>query len=127
MPGLLLVTPFASMAEVAATHYPWLPVRLLMHSKFDAIGKIVRYHGPLLQSHGTADTIVPFKFGRRLFEAANEPKQFVEIPRGEHNESPGRRYYAEVAKFLDSLPSLDGGRGEEKTGKGEEGRKGGTE
>jgi uncharacterized protein len=102
--ALILESTFTSLPDVAAHHYRWLPVRLLIRTRFDSLGKIGNYHGPLLQSHGTADTIVPFPLGRRLFDAANEPKQFIAIPGGDHNESPGRGYYRTVAEFLDSLP-----------------------
>ena len=63
-----------------------MPVRLLMRSRYAAIDKIGNYKGPLLQVHGDADTIIPFELGRQLFDAANEPKQFVTIPGADHND-----------------------------------------
>ncbi len=78
--ALVLESTFTSLPDVAAYHYHWLPVRLLMRTQFDSLAKIAAYHGPLLASHGTGDTIVPYALGRRLFQAANEPKQFVDIP-----------------------------------------------
>ena len=69
-----------------AYHYPWLPVPLVMRTQLDSAAKIRDYHGPLLQFHGDADTIVPFKLGQRLFDAANEPKRLVVIPGGDHND-----------------------------------------
>ena len=73
--ALILENTFSSLPEVAARHLPWLPVRLLMHTRLDARAKIAAYHGPLLQSHGDPDSIVPIELGRRLFEAA----EFYEI------------------------------------------------
>ena len=75
--ALILENTFTSIPDVAAYHYPWVPVRLLMKTKFDSATKIRDYHGPLFQSHGDRDTIVPLKFAQRLFDAANEPKQFL--------------------------------------------------
>jgi hypothetical protein len=49
------------------------------------VAEIVRYHGPLLQSHGTADRTIPFISGEKLFRAANEPKTFVTITGADHN------------------------------------------
>jgi len=108
--ALVLESTFTSLPDLAAYHYPWLPVRLLIRTKFDSLAKIRAYRGPLLQSHGTADDIVPYRFGLRLFEAANDPelnvpRQFVTIPQGGHNELPGRAYYLTLAKFLDGLPA----------------------
>ena len=74
--GLVLISTFTYLPDVAAYHYSWLPVRMLMHSRLDALGQIANYKGPLLDMHGQADTIVPIKFGRKLFDAANQPKQF---------------------------------------------------
>lgn len=102
--ALVLESTFSSLPDVAAYHYSWLPVRLLVRTQFDALAKIGRYHGPLLQSHSTADTIVPYQFGRRLFEAANEPKQFLTFGDSDHNDPPDRSYYQALAEFLDRLP-----------------------
>src|SRR5262249_16306185 len=84
--GLVLESTFSSLPDVAAFHYPWLPVKLVMRSRLDSAAKIGRYRGPLLQVHGDADTIVPISLARRLFEAANEPKRLVVIPGGDHND-----------------------------------------
>jgi uncharacterized protein len=102
--GLVLESTFSSVPDVAAKLYPLLPVRLLMRSKFDSAAKIGRYHGPLLQSHGDADRVVPYKLGRRLHAAANSPKQFVVIPGGDHNDPQTTEYYDALVAFLDSLP-----------------------
>ena len=73
--GLVLISTFTSVPDLAATFYPIFPVRLLMSTRLDSIGQIAKYKGPLLQMHGEADTTVPFKNGRKLFDAANEPKK----------------------------------------------------
>ena len=88
---------------MAAAHYPWLPVRLLMRTRLDSLAKIANYHGPLLQIHGDADTIVPYPLGRRLFDAANEPKRFVTIHGGDHNDPPVREFYRAIDEFLDTF------------------------
>lgn len=103
--GLVLENTFSSLPDVAAHHYRWLPVRWLMQTQFDAAGKIGRYHGPLLQVHGLADSIVPIEFAQRLFAAANEPKQLICLPRHDHNDPLPPSYYARLAKFVASLPA----------------------
>jgi len=114
--GLVLESTFPSIPEVAASHFPWLPARPLMRTRFDSLAKIGDYHGPLLQSHGDADTTIPYKLGRRLFDAANEPKQFVTIPGGGHNDPQTPEYYAALIAFLDRLsPRGDLGRPSEPT------------
>jgi uncharacterized protein len=101
--GLVLISTFTSLPDAAAAHYPWLPVRLLMHTRLDSLAKIGNYHGPLLQVHGDADRIVPFALGKRLFEAANEPKRFVVIPGGDHNDPPAAEFYQALDQFLGEL------------------------
>ena len=103
--ALVLESTFSSMPDLAAYHYPWLPVRLMMRTRFDSIGKIAAYHGPLLQSHSEADTIVPYRFGRRLFDAANQPKQFITLRGRDHNDPQPPDYYDALVAFLDGLES----------------------
>jgi hypothetical protein len=101
--GLILESTFSSLADVAAYHYPWLPIRWLLRTKLDAVAKIAAYRGPLLQTHGDSDTIVPDHFGRRLFEAAKGPKQFLVIPGADHNDPRDRAYYEKLRAFVQGL------------------------
>jgi fermentation-respiration switch protein FrsA (DUF1100 family) len=101
--GLVLLNTFSSLPDAAAAHYPWLPVRLLMRTRLDSVAKIANYHGPLLQAHGDADTIVPFASGRKLFDAANEPKEFVVVAGGDHNDEVSRQFYEALDRFLGRL------------------------
>ncbi|HEY2761113.1 MAG TPA: alpha/beta hydrolase [Pirellulales bacterium] len=102
--GLVLENTFSSAPDVAAFHYPWLPVKM-MRTKLDSASAIGKYHGPLLQVHGDADTIVPIRLGQKLFEAANEPKQFVVIHGGDHNDPRTRQFFTTLDQFLDQLPA----------------------
>lgn len=102
--GLVLQSTFTSLPDVAAHHYPWLPVRLLMKTRFDSLAKIGDYAGPLLQMHGDADEIVPIEQGRRLFDAAQGDKRFLTISGGRHNDPPNGAFYRVLAAFLDDLP-----------------------
>jgi fermentation-respiration switch protein FrsA (DUF1100 family) len=61
-------------------------------------------HGPLLQSHGDADRLVPYALGQRLFATANQPKRFFTIPRGDHNDPQPPQYYDALAAFLAEVP-----------------------
>jgi fermentation-respiration switch protein FrsA (DUF1100 family) len=101
--GLVLESTFISMPEVGHATMPWLPVRLLMQTQFNSLAKIGSYHGPLLQSHGTSDRLIPYAMGRQLFAAANEPKVFIAIPGGEHNDPQTDAYYAALFAFLGRL------------------------
>jgi uncharacterized protein len=101
--GMILENAFTSLPDVAAHHYRLFPVRLLMHNRLRAIDKIGRFHGPYLQAHGDADTVIPYALGRQLFEAANEPKEFITIPGGDHNDNRTPRFWQAAERFLGSL------------------------
>jgi fermentation-respiration switch protein FrsA (DUF1100 family) len=101
--ALVLESTFTSVPDMAAKIYPWLPVRLLVRTRFDSLSKINKYHGPLLVSHGDCDTMVPYAFGQKLFEAANEPKLFFRIPGCDHNDAQTAEYYDVLIRFLDRL------------------------
>jgi fermentation-respiration switch protein FrsA (DUF1100 family) len=101
--GLVLESTFSSLREVASHHYPRL-AWLVPANKLDSVAQLGRYHGPLLQSHGQADRTIPYALARKLFRAANEPKQFVTIPGGDHNDPQTAEYYKELDRFLDTLP-----------------------
>jgi uncharacterized protein len=101
--ALILENAFTSLPDVAAYHYPWAPVRILMRNRLRSIDKIGQFNGPILQAHGDADTIIPYEIGRRLFEAANEPKEFITIPGGDHNDPRTPRFWQAADQFLDHL------------------------
>jgi fermentation-respiration switch protein FrsA (DUF1100 family) len=98
--ALILESTFSSLPDVAAYHYRWLPVRWLMRSRFDSIDKIANYHGPLLAAHGDIDTIVPFECGRRLFDVANQPKEFIFLRGHDHNMPMPTSFYESIRRFL---------------------------
>jgi fermentation-respiration switch protein FrsA (DUF1100 family) len=101
--ALVLESAFTSLPDVAAHHYPWMPVRLLMRNRMRAVDKIEQFKGPLLQSHGDADSVIPYELGRRLFEAADDPKEFVTIRGGDHNDPRSKQFWQAVDRFLDRL------------------------
>jgi fermentation-respiration switch protein FrsA (DUF1100 family) len=81
---LVLEAPYTSAVDIAAAHYPFMPVRWLMLDQFRSIEHIKDVRAPLLVLHGAEDNVVPISFGERLFAAANEPKRFVRFPEGGH-------------------------------------------
>jgi uncharacterized protein len=101
--ALVLENTFTSLPDVAAFHYPWLPVKTLMRTRMDSAAKIGKFHGPLLQVHGDADTIIPFVIGQQLHAAANQPKTFVTIAGGDHNDPRSSTFLEALDKFLSEL------------------------
>ena len=83
---LILEAPYTSIADVAASRFWFAPVRLLIRDQFRSDGQIARVRVPLLVMHGALDSTIPITFGERLFALANEPKRFVRLARGGHND-----------------------------------------
>jgi uncharacterized protein len=81
---LILEAPYTSTADVAASLFWFLPVRLVMRDQFRSDERIARVKIPLLIMHGGRDPAIPIRFGERLFALAHEPKQFVRFPEGGH-------------------------------------------
>jgi len=84
--ALVLRSPFTSMADVAAHHYWFLPVRQLLRDRFDSLSRIHGVRCPVLVLAGEKDTVVPLDLSRRLFEAAPGPKRLVTLAGVDHND-----------------------------------------
>lgn len=84
--ALVLEAPLSSVVDVARARYWFLPVAGLVIDRFDNMAKIPAVTAPLLVLHGEADAVVAFRFGRRLFAAAREPKRLIAVPAAMHND-----------------------------------------
>ncbi|MCM0020679.1 MAG: alpha/beta hydrolase [Tagaea sp.] len=101
--GVILQSPYLSVAERAGEIMRWLPAKHLTTDRFDSVSRIADIQAPLLIVHGAQDLIIPFRHGQALFAAARAPKRFVELPDRGHNEMQGPAFEAAVLKFLESL------------------------
>jgi fermentation-respiration switch protein FrsA (DUF1100 family) len=102
--ALVVASCFTSVPDLGAQIYPFLPVRLISRFSYDSIATIKSVKAPVLIAHSREDDIIPFSHGRALFEAALEPKQFLEM-RGGHNDGflfMRREWVAQLAAFLES-------------------------
>lgn len=103
--GLILESTFPSVAAMARSHFGG-PFAWLVRGRFDSERKIARLRAPLLFFHGDRDEIVDFELGRRLFQAAPEPKAFETIRGAGHNDTiqvGGRPYFERIRRFLDEV------------------------
>jgi len=102
-PGaLILESTFTSLPDIAATLYPYLPVRWLLRFEYNTAEYLGKVDCPVLIVHSHDDEIMPFSHGRQLFEVAGEPKRFLEIS-GTHNEgfiTSGRHYEEALNAFI---------------------------
>jgi hypothetical protein len=106
-PGaLILESSFSSARDAAREIFPLLSRLVAVRFDLDAAGYVRKARCPVLVLHSPDDEIIPYRLGRKLFDAAPEPKRFVEL-RGGHNEGfilsqPG--YERAIGEFLQTHP-----------------------
>lgn len=104
--GLILESPFVSIREMARAIFPALPVGWLLRTRYDTMEKVRAIKTPLLVLHGDRDQTVPFAQGKRVFEAAPEPKKFHRISGASHNDTfivGGEEYFGALRDFIEGL------------------------
>jgi len=106
--GLVLESTFTSVqGMVSQSSWGFIPVGLILTQKFDALSKIGSVKMPVVITHGTSDSIVPFSMGEELFAAAPQPKRFIRVEgAGHHNAgaSSVEQYRRVLSEFF-KLPS----------------------
>jgi fermentation-respiration switch protein FrsA (DUF1100 family) len=103
---LILVKTFTSIPDMAQRLYPFLPARWLVRNRFDSLQKISRCTRPVFVAHGDCDGLIPCSQGQQLFEAANEPKQFLCMPGCDHNDPLSSDFIPQLRRFLDQNAPL---------------------
>jgi len=98
--ALVLEAPYTSIADVAATRFPLLPIRLLLSDPFHSDERIGKVTAPVLIFHGEKDDVIPISFGERLFSLVQTPKCFVRFPEGDHINLDDQTILANVRKVI---------------------------
>jgi hypothetical protein len=100
--ALILESAFTNSSDMAKMLAPflfdWRP-----RVPYDNLGKIDQVRVPVLIVHGSDDEIIPVAMGRRLFAAANSPKDLYIIPGAHHNDTyvvGGRTYFERLRAFI---------------------------
>jgi alpha-beta hydrolase superfamily lysophospholipase len=104
--GTMVEGTFTSIPDVVSTFkWGWLPVSGLITQRFESVRKVAEIGSPLLVVHGSQDSLIQPALGRKLFEAAQEPKQFVLVEGGSHHNtnSVGQPAYRQAMASLFKL------------------------
>jgi hypothetical protein len=88
--GLMLITPWDRLENVASFHYPWLPVGWLMRDRYDSTAHLAGFKPPVLVVAAAQDQIVPARYAQALYRALPGPKRLLVLPGAGHNDWPGR-------------------------------------
>lgn len=99
--GVVLVTPYDSIRDVAQSMYPTVPVSALLRHPFDSLARAPSIDTPMLALAAGRDQVIPPHHARRLFEAWRGPKQWHEIAAADHDGiSSAPDYWPSIRAFL---------------------------
>jgi len=101
--GLILETPYYNLQDIVRMHFPFLPISLILRYKFRSDKHIQQVDCPIAIFHGTADKIVPYKSGLKLYELLPDDQghSMVTITRGKHNDLSRNALFREkMGEFL---------------------------
>ena len=100
--ALIVESAFTSIVAMGKLAVSWLPLEWFVSCRYDNLAKLPKVARPVLVMHSRDDEVIPFEMGRALFQAAAEPKQFLEL-KGTHNDGyveSGPSYSASIRDFL---------------------------
>ena len=81
----ILESPYTSIADVAQRHYWYLPAKWIVLDRYEILAIINNIKSPLMVIHGEKDNVISIEFGKKVFDAAPEPKEALFVPNASHN------------------------------------------
>jgi uncharacterized protein len=106
--AVILESPFASIRDMAREIFPSLPIGSLIRTQYNVAEKIRGIKTPLLVLHGDRDEVVPFSQGKKVYDAAPQPKTFYAIVGARHNDTyrvGGDSYFEAFRKHIERAGS----------------------
>lgn len=104
--GLIMESPFPSVATVARLTYFGAAAHWLLGARFDLTTRLSAISMPILVIHGDRDSIIPLALGKAVFDAASEPKEFHVVRGADHNDLymvGGRPYFQRLKQFAQKV------------------------
>jgi alpha-beta hydrolase superfamily lysophospholipase len=107
--GLILITPWDSLPDLAQTLYWYLPARMLTLDRFDSVNNLQSYDRPVAMAIAENDTVIPNKHSLRLFQSLEGPKRLWRFSGAGHNSWPTQAdaaWWREAMDFVDRTGHL---------------------
>lgn len=98
--GLVMEGAFSSHKDIGGHIVPFFG-KVFVKQGYSAMHSIKEYHKPLLIIHSAQDSTIPFFMGKKIYDAANEPKLFYEVEKC-HICAP-QYYPAEIKERINSM------------------------
>jgi uncharacterized protein len=104
--GLIALSPWTSLADVARVHFPGFLVQSMVREKYDSRDAAKKVRVPALVIHGDQDNLIPAAQGKEVAGALAGPARWVSVPWAGHNDLLARdEVWGEMERFLDGLAS----------------------
>ena len=100
--GVILLSPYTSLPDLAQRMYPVYPAHLMVVDKFDNISRVREADMPILIIHGHKDRTIPFSHAQRL-AAANGKAQLVALEKAGHNDTYMHGAEAAISAFIEQF------------------------
>jgi len=98
---VVLVSPYDSVAAVAAVHFPATLVRWVLYDRYDSAALAPAIKVPLLAIAGARDDVIPIEHSRRLYALWGGDKHWLELPDAGHNDLQEHpQYWPAIAAFV---------------------------
>jgi len=102
--AVVLEAPLTSTVDVGKSTYFFLPLGMILTDKFHNEINIRAVEVPVLILHGALDSVIPVDMGKRVYEAANDPKLLELFEEGHHSDLFDHGAWERVGNFLESTP-----------------------
>jgi len=107
--AIVLISPWASLAEVGRAHYPAFLVRMILREEYDSLAAAARIKVPSLVLHGTKDELIPFEQGGWVAEALPHVIWAPVEDYGHNDVVNAPMLWVELYRFLrEDVPALPG-------------------
>jgi alpha-beta hydrolase superfamily lysophospholipase len=106
--GVVLITPWADLPDLAQSAYPLLPARWLVRDRYDNVRNLSRYGGPVAVLISERDEVIAPRHAERLHESIASPKRRWVFEGAGHNSwpsAPEERWWDEVVEFVTTTPA----------------------
>lgn len=100
--GLVLITPWNNLPDLAQSIYWFLPAKWLVKDRFDNAANLKDFKNPVAVLIADADEIIPNKHTLAFYEAVRSPKRLWVFRNAGHNTwpiSPNEKWWREVTDF----------------------------
>lgn len=101
--GVILQSPYTSIAAAAAERFPWLPVRFLLTERLSNITHVAAINAPLMILHGDRDELFPLQMAKEIFDKATGPRKLEILQRTGHNDIHPEDIEDFVSTFINNL------------------------